>query len=94
MAGGTTPGAMTLPTTPLQGSLVKNGVSFKFFNLDYKPRHGATLAFFAILLTGGGGQGVKCECETRETRRCECEDGFSTPHPLSRILHSTAGAAG
>ena len=31
MAGGTTPGAMTLPTTPLQGSLVKNGVSF--FNL-------------------------------------------------------------
>ena len=33
MAGGTTPGAMTLPTTPLQGSLVKNGVSF--FNLDY-----------------------------------------------------------
>ena len=76
MAGGTTPGAMTLPTTPLQGSLVKNGVSF--FNLDYKPRHGATLAFFAILLTGGG-QGVKCECETRETRRCECEDGFSHP---------------
>ena len=31
--GGTTPGTMTLPTTPLQGSLVKNGVSF--FNLDY-----------------------------------------------------------